>query len=59
MTAQRMRERPVPCLLCGVSTFHGRSEVRTLTWNLSGRCLDHESLGAQLAALAEARYDRP
>ena len=58
MTVQRMREREVPCFMCGVVKVHGVLAPRTMTYNLSGRCDVHESLPAQVAKHAEVIYGR-
>jgi hypothetical protein len=58
VTVQRMREREVPCSMCGVVKVHGVLSPRTMTYNLSGKCDAHESLAAQVAKHAEAIYGR-
>ena len=56
MTTQP-RERPVPCLMCGLSYRHGKPSFRTMTWNNSGRCDAHEDIPVQVAKRAEAKND--
>jgi hypothetical protein len=58
VTVQRMREREVPCFMCGVVKVHGVLAPRTMTYNLSGKCDAHESLAVQVSKQAEAIYGR-
>lgn len=56
MTTQP-RERPVPCIMCGVSYRYGKPYFRTMTWNQSARCDAHEDVPAQVAKRAKVKHD--